>query len=376
MDLLLILAWGTLPALAAGALGLGVLRLLAGRSFGAMLAVVAVVTVLATVGGVVAIAVAMFISPHDRTVVLIVLACAAVVGLAVAVWLGREATTAGRALLGAVREVPRLGTYRAPEETLPAELAAVSEELTKVHAMLAEARTRERALESSRRELVAWVSHDLRTPLAGIRAMTEALQDGVVSDAETVARYHRQIGRDADRLAGLVDDLFELARIQAGALRLTLRQVGLGDLVAGAVAGVEALAAAKGVRLRAAAATGPPVRADAEEIGRALHNLVVNAIRHTPGDGVVEVAAYADGRGARLSVADSCGGIPEADLPRVFEVAFRGEASRTPAPDRGAGLGLAIARGIVEAHHGHIGVTNAGPGCRFDIHLPVAAPGP
>jgi signal transduction histidine kinase len=171
----------------------------------------------------------------------------------------------------------------------------------------------------------------------------------------------------------MVDDLFELSRIHAGTLTLSRRPIGLGDLVADALAGVEPLARAKGVRLYGEADGVVPVNVDAGELGRALRNLVVNAIRHTPADGAVSVRAEDDGATARLSVSDACGGIPEQDLPRVFDVAFRGEAARTPGKDggAGAGLGLAIARGIVEAHEGDITVVNTGPGCRFDIRLPL-----
>ncbi|WP_449065533.1 sensor histidine kinase [Planomonospora algeriensis] len=207
-----------------------------------------------------------------------------------------------------------------------------------------------------------------------MRAMAEALEDGVVSDPETVNRYHAQIRLEVDRLSGMVDDLFELSRIHAGALRLSRRRIGLGDLVADALAGVEPLARAKGVRLAGSVDPVVPVQADAGELSRALRNLVVNAIRHTPADGTVSVRATAEGGQARLSVTDCCGGIPAEDLPRVFDVAFRGEAARSPRGDgAGAGLGLAIARGIVEAHEGAIGVVNAGPGCRFEIRLPLSS---
>jgi signal transduction histidine kinase len=219
---------------------------------------------------------------------------------------------------------------------------------------------------------VAWVSHDLRTPLAGMRAMAEALEDGVVDDTETARRYLNQIRLEVDRLSEMVDDLFELSRIHAGALRLSRSRIGLADLVADALAGAEPLARAKGVELRGQADEVVPVEADAGALGRALRNLIGNAIRHTPADGSVWVRAGADGDHARLSVADGCGGIPEADLPRVFDIAFRGEAARTPTPEGGAGLGLAIARGIVEAHDGAVDVVNEGPGCRFDIRLPLA----
>ena len=134
----------------------------------------------------------------------------------------------------------------------------------------------------SRRELVAWVSHDLRTPLAGLRAMAEALEDGVVTDWPTVSRYHTQIRTETDRLALMIDDLFELSRIHAGALRLSRQVVGLGDLIAEALTSAEPLARAKGVGCAARPYLVLPVEVDAAEVGRALLNLVVNAIRHTP----------------------------------------------------------------------------------------------
>src|SRR5262249_62398499 len=111
---------------------------------------------------------------------------------------------------------------------------------------LAESRDRERALEASRRELVAWVSHDLRTPLAGLRAMSEALEDGVADDP---ALYYKQIHASVDRLAGMVDDLFELSRIQAGAISSAPEHVGLDDLVSDCLTALEPLARGRGVRL-------------------------------------------------------------------------------------------------------------------------------
>jgi signal transduction histidine kinase len=259
---------------------------------------------------------------------------------------------------------------------LPAELAALSAELEAAHGQLAQSWDRERSLEASRRELVAWVSHDLRTPLAGLRAMAEALQDGVVADQPTVSRYHAQIHRETDRLTLMIDDLFELSRIHAGALRLSRERVRLGDLIDETLTSAEPLARAKGVRLRGSAAGRLPVYVDSAEVGRALRNLVVNAIRHTPSDGTVEVLGDQDSGMAMVSVSDSCGGIPAQHLPRVFDIAFRGAAARTPGPGEGAGLGLSIARGIIEAHAGQIGVRNAGRGCEFVIRLPLAAAAP
>jgi signal transduction histidine kinase len=176
----------------------------------------------------------------------------------------------------------------------------------------------------------------------------------------------------------MVEDLFELSRIQSGTLSLSLDLVEAGDLVSDMVASMEPLARARGVRLagRSAQAAGSLLlRADARELSRALANLVTNAIRHTPEGGRVLVTAATEPDGILLSVADGCGGIPEADLASVFDLAWRGSKARTPGADGGAGLGLAIVRGIVEAHHGRVSVVNAGEGCRFEIRLPAPAPG-
>lgn len=226
----------------------------------------------------------------------------------------------------------------------------------------------EREAEAARRQLVAWMSHDLRTPLAGVRAMTEALADGVVHEPGEVAAYAKQISVEAEHLAKMVDDLFELSRITAGALRLTLSDVPLADVVSDVVASEAPMARLKGVRLRAEAHTWPVVQGSDPELMRVVRNLVSNAIRHTPPDGTVAVHVDVDGSDALVRVDDGCGGIPEKDLPKLFEVAFRGNPSRNPS---GAGLGLAIARGLVEAHHGRIAACNHGPGCRFEVRLPL-----
>jgi signal transduction histidine kinase len=373
-EMLLIVAVTAGLGLLVAVAGLGLMRLLRERSIGVMLAVVAVVTVVATVGGVVAITLQMIIEGAPRDIVLSVVAVGGLVGLGVATVLARRVVAASRRLVDAVHEASPTGEF-VPPDGLPAELGTIAKTLEQAYRSLRLSHERERSLESARRELVAWVSHDLRTPLAGMRAMAEALEDGVVADPETVSRYHRQIRLEVDRLSGMVDDLFELSRIHAGTLRLSRRRIGLSDLVADALAGVEQLARAKGVRLAGEADVAVPVQADAGELSRALGNLVVNAIRHTPGDGTVWVRAAVEDGVACLSVTDCCGGIPADDLPRVFDVAFRGESARTPSAEgAGAGLGLAIARGIVEAHQGAIDVVNAGPGCRFEIRLPLSVP--
>jgi signal transduction histidine kinase len=255
---------------------------------------------------------------------------------------------------------------------------ALGAELQRSRARVTAMAERERALERNRRELVAWVSHDLRTPIAGIRAMVEALDDGVVVDDDDVRRYHHQLTVEADRLVRLVDDLFELSRIEADALHLTVEEVPLGELVSDAVASVAAVAHAKGVTLGSwvddgPGGRGPAVAGSAPELSRVVRNLLDNAVRHTPTGGEVEVAVRGSDGWAELSVRDGCGGIPDDELDRVFDLAYRGDAARTPGTggaQTGAGLGLAIARGLVGAHHGDIAVANEHGGCRFTVRLP------
>jgi signal transduction histidine kinase len=218
------------------------------------------------------------------------------------------------------------------------------------------------------------MSHDLRTPLAGMRAIVESLADRVVVDTETVDRYHKQLRLEIDRMARMVSDLFELSRVQ-GPMKLRLERLAADDLVEEALASADPVARAKGIRLVARTSAGLPVTVDSEEFGRVMRNLLLNAIRHTPSEGTIAVTAgVSEAPGAvSFTVTDGCGGIPEDDLPRVFETAFRGDAARTTASDQGAGLGLAIARGIVEAHRGVIRVDNHGRGCRFEVRLPGVA---
>jgi len=240
-----------------------------------------------------------------------------------------------------------------------------------------EARDRERAAEASRRELVAWISHDLRSPLAGIRAMAEALADGIVSERSEVADYAQRISGETTRLSAMVGDLFELSRITAGALQLTMSAVPLRDVVSDAIAAQTAVAHQKGVKVHANAEAWPIVAGSDPELARIVRNLVSNAIRHTPPDGTVAVQIGIEDGDALISVDDSCGGIPEDEIGRVFDVAFRGTQARTPersGTTSGGGLGLAIAKGLVEAHSGRIGVRNRGPGCRFEVRLPLAVP--
>jgi signal transduction histidine kinase len=260
------------------------------------------------------------------------------------------------------------GNLVTPSESDPREIRAVGHELARSGELLRTAAARERQLEQSRRELVAWVSHDLRTPLAGLRAMAEALNDGLAVDPE---RYHHQVLKEVDRMAGMVDDLFELSRIHAGALHLSVQPLALRDIVSESIAGATPVAEAKRIVIGGRVGPDVEVKADPDAMSRVVGNLVMNAIRHTPADGVVLVEGHHAGQAVELTVTDVCGGIPPEDLERVFEVAWRGNSARTPEAGAGAGLGLAIVRGLVEAHRGTVDVTNHGEGCRFVVRLPA-----
>ena len=364
---ILLIAAGTTSAV--GLAGLGVIRLLRRSPLRRSIQASGAVAVLAIVAGTLASAEAMFLSQHDLGVVVMVCGVAGAVAFVFSWLLGRQVESGSTALRQAARSLgDDGGQFRPPEMPLAAEFAALSRELADTSQKLTRSRAREQALEQSRRQLVAWVSHDLRTPLAGLRAMAEALEDGLAADPP---RYHKQMRAESERLATMVDDLFELSRIQSGTLNLSALQITLDDLVSDVLASTDVLAQDHGVQLNGQAARQLTVLADPRELSRALTNLMTNAIRHTPPGGSVYVEARPERANVLLTVADGCGGIPEADLPHVFDLAWRGTDARSPAPDSGAGLGLAIVRGIAEAHQGSVRVLNDGDGCRFELRLPA-----
>ncbi|MCD0447365.1 HAMP domain-containing histidine kinase [Glycomyces sp. A-F 0318] len=373
-DIAVLVATAAVASAIAGAVGGVVLRRLRGRGARVQTMTVALSSVLVAATGVVTAALAMFISYHDLVLLFVVLIVASGVAFGAAWQLGDD-IGAGAEQVGAyartmVGSDGRISAERAPAVTGPGELAALAGELADVSRRLEESQRRERALESSRRELITWVSHDLRAPLATIRAMSEALDDGVVDDDAAVKRYHSQIRTDAERLSALVDDLFELSRINSGSLRLGREKVDLSDAVADALAGAGAAADVKGVTVVERLAALPPAEVAARECCRALDNLFDNAVRHTPAGGTVVIEAAAAEGAAVLHIEDECGGIPRADLPRVFDIAFRGDEARRR-DERGGGLGLAISRGLIEAHGGSVTVANTGSGCRFTVRVPA-----
>jgi signal transduction histidine kinase len=360
-------------AVAAGLVGTALLFALRRRPIALQTSVVAVVSVGTVLTGAAVASAAMFLSIHDLHTLLVVLTAAGTVGVVVAIILAGTVSGAARSLGEVTRRIGDGNGQLAIAEPRARELAELAGDLEQMSRRLEDARSRERSLEASRRELIAWVSHDLRTPLAGIRAVAEALEDGIADDPETVARYYQTLRVEADRLATLVDELFELSTIQAGAHPLHRERISLGDLVSDAVSAAIPSAHAKGIRLEGTMVDHlDELELSPRDVSRALGNLLDNAIRHTRANGAVRVETGRDNGSAYVAVTDECGGIPEGDLSRVFEPAFRGEVARTPLSDGGAGLGLAIARGLVQAHRGEIDVTNQDGGCRFVVRLPLS----
>ncbi|PFG34278.1 sensor histidine kinase [Sanguibacter antarcticus] len=366
-DTLIVIAIAAGWSFAVGLGGVSLAWLLRRRSVRWTASLSALVAVGGIVAGVVGTAQAMFLSGHDMSVVIVVCIVSGLVSVSFALWVGDRVVHSARSLRDSATKFGEGGPF-VGAEIGPHEFDEISRELTRSSDRLREAADRERRLEESRRELVAWVSHDLRTPLAGIRAMSEALEDGM---AEEPMRYWSQMRTEVDRMVRMVDDLFELSRIHAGALQLSVETFSLGDLVSETLAGADPVARARRVHVGGAVDPGVLVRADPNALARVVANLVMNAIRHTPSDGSVQIDARADHDMVELSVSDACGGIPAADLNRVFDVAWRGSHARTPGADTGAGLGLAIVKGLVEAHRGTVVVANHAPGCTFVVRIPA-----
>ncbi|MFZ1285887.1 MAG: HAMP domain-containing sensor histidine kinase [Candidatus Phosphoribacter sp.] len=335
-------------AAATGAFGaLGVWGL-ARRSIPAALVAAPLVVNLSVAAGVLVSARAMFISEHDVSLVLLVVAAAVPVALGYGLLLARR-----------LHRLDRAAADRAAEAVAT--------------------RERDAQVEAHRRDLVAWASHDLRTPLAGIRAMAEAMEDGVEPAGGS---YPARIRAEADRMAAMVEDLLALSRIHSGALTLRYERVSVADLVSDALATGRPLAERRGVVLDGRADGTVLARLDAREIGRVLDNLIGNAIAASPAGGHVSVTARCEdgdavdggaglgGTVAVVRVSDSCGGIPEAVRERMFQPWWRGDSARSPGPGEGSGLGLAVVRGLVEAHGGRVGIVNADGGCVVEVRLP------
>ena len=315
----------------------------------------------------------MFLSSHDLSLLFVL--C----GYALATTIG-PAQIMGRGLSRRIEQIEAAARRVAGGELaarVPVagddEVAALAREFNRMADALESSNARRDRIEQSRRDLFAAISHDLRTPLATIRVMVEAMSDGIVDDEATRQRYLHTASNEIQRLSGLIDDLFELTTIESGELHLRLETLRMEDVVAEAIDAFRPQVDRAGIHIAfEPSAETSTVYADPNRIGRVLYNLLQNAIRHTPHDGTIVLRTRTAGDAVEVIVADSGEGIASEDLPHVFERFYRGEKSRNRERG-GSGLGLSIARGIVEAHGGAIRVESvAGQGTRFAFTVPVA----
>lgn len=299
----------------------------------------------------------MFISPHDAEVAIVITIYATGVTLVFGNFVVSGLSDGIQKLTLAAGQV-RSGDFEArADERGNDELSTLASTFNQMTQQLKHARDNEQQLDQARREWIAWVSHDLRTPLTSLRVRAEALSDGVVSQPAEVDEYLVAIRKDADVLNRLISDLGELAKIDAGGFKIERVPIALNELLSDTATTLQPIAADRGVTLlcdpdceRIVAPISP------QHIQRVLNNLIVNAIGHTPRGGRVRLGMTRRGAHARITVSDTGEGIPAADLPHIFDRFYRGERSRKRDEGSGMGLGLVIAREFVEAHDGRIGI--------------------
>lgn len=319
----------------------------------------------------------MFVSTAHDLKLLIALTCfSAVVSAFFGLWVA--STVAGRLGLVAsgIRSLAE-GDYGARMDASGGdEVAELAAALNRLAGRLQEAQEQRAALDRERVELTAAVSHDLRTPLASVRAMVEALDDAVVDNPDEVRRYYQTIRREVERMNRMIDDLFELAQVDAGALELRLTPLALQEVAAEVVDAMQAQARRAGVTLNLCVADAPPpFRLDGARIERVIANLIRNALEHTKQDGRIDVSVAQEAHAAVLRVKDTGDGIEPEDLERIWERFYRSEKSRPRSAEggNGAGLGLAIVRALVEAHGGTVqAASEPGRGATFIVRLPFA----
>jgi len=321
--------------------------------------------------GVSAVALLMFLSAHDAFLMVLLLVFAG----------GLIAYAASVLASGLMRDIEsvRDGVRAVGEGSRDIEIATegndemseLAEAANRMAARLGASESEREVAEAARRDLVAAVSHDLRTPLTSLRLLAGAVEEELV-DGDTRRRYLAQMSGHIEALSGLIDDLFELSRLEAGDIQWSMQQVALDELVAETVEAMQPHADQKRVAVRAeVSALVAPARANPEKLQRVLLNLIQNAIRHTPADGSVTVAAVSNGATVEVEVADTGEGVAPEERERVFEPFFRGGEGRSRTGE-GTGLGLAICRAIVEAHGGKIWLADSPSGTRVRFSLPSA----
>lgn len=344
------------------------------RTLRAKLVVMCILTSVLSLANVAFTAVLMFLDSHDFWLLAGLLGFSLGITVIVAFTVSAATTRSFSAVLGAVRSMNAgsLGTrilVRSNDE--------VGELAGEVNAMAQRLETsfeRERDLEQARRELIRAVSHDLRTPLASIRVMVESINDGVVDDPETISRYLSTTQSEAEYLSQLINDLFDLSLMDAGVLQLHQESSSIQDLISDTMESMSAQAEARQLTLDGQVDEDlSPVAMDPQRVQRVLYNLVQNAIRHTPPDGTISLRAQDAEGEVQVDVIDTGEGIPAEEFSHLFQSSYRPDQSRSRASG-GAGLGLSIAMGIVEAHGGRIWVeSEVGVGSKFSFTLPKFA---
>jgi signal transduction histidine kinase len=313
----------------------------------------------------------MFASEHDLLLAIVLLVFAGGIAMILGYFLSSTLTERIDLLKGAAEKLARgdLQT-RVPVDGRD-EVASLSSTFNQMAEQLQAADQKQRELDTLRRDLVAWASHDLQTPLTSMRAVLEALSDGVVDEPEMVKRYLATAQRDVMSLSALIDDLFQMSQLDAGGFPLHRLPASLSDLVSDTLESFSQLAKQQEISLEGEVESDvDPVLMDTQAIGRVLNNLISNAIRHTPARGRISVWVRRATSGVEVTVSDTGEGVHARDIPHIFERFYRGEKSRNRGTG-GAGLGLAIAHSIVHAHGGDIQVeSQPGKGTQFTFHLP------
>jgi two-component system, OmpR family, sensor histidine kinase BaeS len=311
-------------------------------------------------------ALSMFFDSHDLSLLLVALALGVGLGITLAVAVSRRLTDDLERLTSTARAVGEGDLSMRSGITRRDEVGEVARAMDGMIAALSAAQLERNRQEEARRRLVAAVGHDLRTPLTALRAALEAVRDGLAPDPD---RYLEAMVGDVEVLDRLIDDLFLASRLEAGSIELALEEVDLGELVEGAAEALAPVAAERSVGVSVGVGGPVAVRADPVALGRAVRNLLDNAIRHAPADTEVDVDIEKDGGSALVRVRDRGPGFSEDFAARAFDPFTRPDPSRARA-DGGAGLGLAIARGIVSAHQGTIWIED-GPGGLVAFRIPA-----
>ena len=313
----------------------------------------------------------MFVNEHDFLLAIILLIFAGGMAMVMGYFLSSTITERIHLLKGAAEKLASGDLQTRVPVNGRDEVAALAVAFNQMAEQLQDADQKQRELDTMRRDLIAWVSHDLQTPLTSMRAILEAVSDGVVDDPETVKRYLNTAQRDVKNLSALIDDLFQMAQLDAGGFPLHRAESSLGDLVSDTLESFTELAKQGEVTLEGNVDSDvDPVTMDTQAIGRVLNNLIGNALRHTPQRGRVSVWVRRTSQGVEVTVSDTGEGIRSEDIPHIFERFYRGEKSRNRGTG-GAGLGLAIARGIVRTHGGDIWVeSQIGKGTQFSFNIP------